>query len=71
MPATRKSDIYVAIESGSTEIDGEAFYFTKGQTLVRAGHKLLKACPDFFQPAVDHVTYDVEQATKAPGEKKA
>jgi hypothetical protein len=62
--------VYVAIDSGSCEIKGENYSFTKGTTLVREGHALLKECPDYFQPASDHVHYDVEQATAAPGEKR-
>jgi hypothetical protein len=62
--------VYVAIDSGSCEIKGENFSFTKGTTLVREGHALLKAVPDAFELVSDHVHYDVEQATAAPGEKR-
>lgn len=62
--------VYVAIDSGSAEIKGETFVFSKGTTLVREGHPLLKAVGYAFEPASDHVHYDVEQATAAPGEKR-
>lgn len=62
--------VYIATDSGSAEIKGETLVFSKGATLVREGHPLLKACPDFFELASDHVHYDVEQATAAPGEKR-
>lgn len=65
-----KGAIYVANESGSTEIKGQAYYFTKGVTRVREGHILLKTLPHLFNPIEDHVDYEVEQATKAPGEKR-
>lgn len=69
MPAAKKRT-YVAIESGSCEIDGRAYYFTKGRTHVAEGHELLKVYPDFFAPTEDRVDYDVEKATAAPGEKR-
>jgi len=65
-----KGDIYVATESGTCDIKGRQYPFTKGVTRVRAGHELLKACPDYFELVSEHVHYDVEQATAAPGEKR-
>lgn len=70
MPAAKKSDIYVANESGTVRIDGQDYPFTKGVTRVRAGHVLLKEHGVFFEPISDHVHYDVEQTTKAPAEKR-
>jgi hypothetical protein len=65
------ADVYVAIETGSTApINGVAYTFTAGVTTVRAGHPLLKACPNCFAPEVNRVTYEVEQATASPGEKR-
>lgn len=69
MPA-KKTEIYVAIESGSVEIKGETCVFVKNVTRVRAGHPLLKAVPDYFAEVEDAVHYDVEQATAVPGEKR-
>lgn len=71
MPAKSKGDIYVAIESGTVEIKGQSYPFTKGITRVRAGHVLLKDHGVFFEPISEHVHYDVEQATAAPGKKRA
>jgi hypothetical protein len=39
-----------------------------GET-IREGHPLLVAYPQFFKPF--EVVYEVEQATAAPGEKRA
>ena len=62
--------VYIATESGSAEVDGETYIFTRGQTRVREGHPLLDAVRDYFEPVGDHIHYDVEQATAAPGEKR-
>lgn len=64
-------DVYVAIESGAASVDGQEMIFVKGVTRVRAGHPLLRACPSLFKPADAHPSYDVEQATAAPGERRA
>lgn len=69
--ATRKAaeaDIYVANSSGFIRVDGVVHRYIKGQTRVRAGHPLLRAAPKRFSPL--EVTYDVEAATAAPGEKR-
>lgn len=72
MPAKKAGGgaTFVAVQSGAAEIKGETYTFTKGATLVREGHPLLKAVPDYFEPASDHVHYDIESATNAPGEKR-
>lgn len=62
--------VFVAKESGSTEIKGESYVFVKGVTRVREGHPILKTCPEYFEPVEEHVHYDVEKATAAPGEKR-
>ena len=69
-PRPRKPGVYIATQSGTCEIDGEAYTFTRGATLVREGHPILDRVPDYFEPASDHVHYDVEQATATPGEKR-
>lgn len=61
-------DVFVATETGVTELKGVPFSFERGVTRVRAGHPLLKACPNCFALEEDTVTYEVEQATAAPGE---
>jgi len=60
--------IYIATNSFATHVDGKRVMVRKGVTRVREGHPLLKDNPDRFKP-ID-VQYDVEQATKAPGEKR-
>jgi len=65
-----KGDVFVANTSGSAEVNGQVLTFTKGITRVRAGHPLLKGRESLFDPIDDHVHYDVEQATAAPGEKR-
>jgi hypothetical protein len=74
MPARKaaSSGAYIAVQSGVCEIDGEPFVFVKGATLVREGHALLKAVPDYFEPVTDHLHHDheVEAASAAPGEKR-
>jgi hypothetical protein len=67
---TATDQVYVATQSGCCEIKGELFVFVKGVTRVRGGHGLLKACPDYFEAADEHVHHEIEQATKAPGEKR-
>jgi len=72
------SGIYVAKESFSALVDGEQVIVSKGITRVRVGHPLLKGREQWFEPLT--VQYDVkqptpkapvEQATAAPGEKRA
>jgi hypothetical protein len=65
--------IFVATTSGASENKktGESAVFVKGITRVREGHWLLKQVPYAFEPADEHVHYDIEQATAAPGEKRA
>lgn len=64
-----QSDIYVANDSFTTVLDGVPIVVHKGQTRVRAGHPLLKGKAALFDLLT--VQYDVEQATKAPGEQRA
>jgi hypothetical protein len=65
-----EGDVFVATESFSTDIDGVPTAVHKGVTRVRAGHELVERYPEFFERADDSPTYEVEQATKAPGEKR-
>ena len=71
MPA-KKTEVYVAKESGHAEIEGVPYVFHKGITRVRAGHPLtkIKGFENIFEPVDEAVHYDVEQATAAPGEKR-
>ena len=62
-------NIFIATQTGVTDIDGTRYTFEAGVTRVRAGHALLKACPNCFKPAGENVTYDVvEAATANPGQ---
>ena len=70
MAKTPEPTIYVAKESFHCQIDGVDYAVRGGITRVRAGHALLKANPDYFEPVSSAVDYDVEQATAAPGEKR-
>jgi hypothetical protein len=67
------SGSYIAVQSGVCEIKGEPFVFVKGATLVREGHPLLAAVPDYFEPVTEHLHHDheLEAATATPGEKRA
>lgn len=60
--------IYVATRTFVTTLDGKRVMVNRGKTRVRHGHPLLKGREDLFSPI--EVQYDVEQATKAPGEKR-
>ena len=64
----KEPEIYVATSSGVVKIDGKLHNYYGGTTRVRAGHPLLKAAPRAFKPM--KLDYEVEQATKAPGEKR-
>lgn len=64
------ADILIATETFTTEVDGVPQVIQKGVTRVRAGHPLAEQNPDYFEPADRHIHFDVEQATKAPGEKR-
>jgi len=64
------SDILVANTSFSVEIEGVPHAITQGKTRVRAGHPIALQNPEYFDPAEEHVDFDVEAATKAPGEKR-
>jgi hypothetical protein len=70
MARPRKIHLYMAKESFVTQVDGETISVSKGD-LVRAGHPLLKGREALFSPAEGYVRFDVEQATKAPGERRA
>ena len=57
------NDIYVAKEGAMLQLDGDQIMIHKGQTRVRAGHKLLELYPDFFEPLT--VQYEVTEDTSS------
>jgi hypothetical protein len=56
--------IYVATDTGVTDIDGTPSQYFRGKTRVREGHPLLAAAPHSFKPVDVH--YGVEDATSDP-----
>jgi hypothetical protein len=71
-PKTSKAAaaVYVAKQTGITTIDGASFQFRSGVTHVTADDPAYKAHPELFSPVADKARPVVEQATKAPGEKR-
>lgn len=62
--------VFVATETFACEVDGVPTMVHAGQTRVRDGHPLLEVHRGYFQPVDARVTFEVEQATAAPGEKR-
>src|SRR5690348_14843785 len=58
----------VAKESFSTRFEGADHSFTPDGPFVREGHPILRGIEHLFKPVTAHPTYEVEQATAAPGE---
>jgi hypothetical protein len=71
MARPKKVDMYICIEGGVTNYDGEQVSVQAGD-LVRAGHPILKGREWMFKPAQpeDYIRFDHEQATDAPGETR-
>lgn len=69
-PKESVSGLFVANQTFATTIDGVPTVIHKGQDRVRAGHSLLDANPQFFDPVELGVTYDVESASAEPGSKR-
>lgn len=63
------SDIFVANETFTTRFEGSDVVIRKGKTRIREGHPLLRGREHLFTAL--SVDYDIEQATKAPGEKRS
>lgn len=61
--------ILVPKDTFAVELDGERIVVHKGITRVRAGHPITVGREDLFEPITVH--HEVEQATAAPGEKRA
>lgn len=66
--------VFVAIESfhaADPDNPDGSVHVRADHTRVRAGHWLLKKYPQFFDEIDEHIDYDTEQATAAPGERRA
>lgn len=62
--------IYIANETFAAEVDGVPYMIRKGIDRVRGAHPLYKQTSMYWDPVEDKVTYDVERATKEPGERR-
>lgn len=62
--------MYLCTESFWANIRGTAELFTAGKTLVSGDSEAYRRFPQHFRPAEESVRSDVEQATRAPGEKR-
>lgn len=65
------SDIYIARESFTVDLDGIPQSIIAGKTRVREGHPLLRQNGEYFERLDDStVDFDVEEAIKSPGYKR-
>lgn len=62
-----KGQIYECVEAFSILYQGVPITVTAGER-VREGHELLERARAHFRPLT--IQYDIERATKAPGEKR-
>lgn len=63
--------VFIATESGSTEVDGVPIVFNRGVTRVAEGHPLLTAHPTYFKVDDQAPHFTVERATAEPGEQRS
>jgi hypothetical protein len=68
MPRKHEGKIYTPKESFVASVDGIDTALVRNRDYVREGHELLRRFPDMFEEM--RVTYEVEQATAAPGERR-
>jgi hypothetical protein len=69
-PAQDTSQMLVAAQSFVGELDGQDFVARQGITRVRADSAAARKWPKMFR-TMDSTYPDVEQATAAPGERRA
>lgn len=62
--------VFIATETFSANVDGIPILVRRGKTRVREGHELVRCHPQWFEEAGEHVTFEVEQTTAEPGEKR-
>lgn len=60
--------VMVAKDSYATDIDGVPYVVEKGRTRVDESHPLVRGYPEAWEEMT--LTYEVEQATAAPAEKR-
>ena len=63
--------MYVASETFTCNIDGVPHTILRGREFVLEDSELYQRFPQFFRPAEDTIRRSLEQATRAPGEKRA
>lgn len=68
MPRT-EGRIYTPKEAFGCEYNGVPLTLRPQTDLIREGHELLDMYPELFELA--HVRYDVEEASAAPGTRRA
>jgi len=52
--------VFVAITSGTAQVDGKSIKFTQGKTFLTAAHPLFKECPTYFQVVGEFLRSPVE-----------
>lgn len=58
------SDIYIATGSAVVDNDGQPYVVQARVTTARAGHRILDAYPELFEPLVP--TFETEQQSEQP-----
>ncbi len=72
MAKTQQSQpkVYVAVDSFVCNYDGADHVFRPDGPFVREGHPILTGREHMFREVTAHPSYEVEQATAAPGERR-
>jgi hypothetical protein len=68
-PVRERVQYMQAKQSFVTMFNGEPTQVSAGD-LVHPDHPILQGRAELFQPAKNHIRFDVEQATASPGEKR-
>jgi hypothetical protein len=63
----KMSDVLIATNSFSCDLEGIPTSVTEGVTRVRANHPLAIQNPEYFKPVDEGVHFDVEETVAAPG----
>jgi len=67
--STETVELYRAKRSFATVVGEDTVVVTAGEIL-RKGHSLIEGREHLFEPLEGHIRPEIEQATKAPGEKR-